>query len=101
MQTSLKAISPIDGRYHQFTSELKDFFSEYALIKYRVLVEIEWFKTVISIPEVQDRISTKPLDTKTISFLQNIIAKFNEVDAENIKTIEQKIKHDIKSIEYF
>ncbi|RPG64235.1 MAG: adenylosuccinate lyase [Flammeovirgaceae bacterium TMED290] len=93
----LKAISPIDGRYNDKTSELSNYFSEYALMKYRVLVEIEYFielsKTNI--------INLQTLSDKNKEDIQSISHKFNLDDAVKIKKIENEINHDVKAVEYF
>lgn len=93
----LTAISPIDGRYRDKTKELDAFFSEYALIKYRVRVEIEYF---ISLCEA----AVSPLERIEKSHfadLRQIYEKFNEEDAQRIKEIERTTNHDVKAVEYF
>ena len=93
----LKAISPIDGRYNDKTSELSNYFSEYALMKYRILVEIEYFielsKTNI--------INLQTLSDKNKEDIQSISHNFNLDDAVQIKKIENEINHDVKAVEYF
>jgi adenylosuccinate lyase len=91
---SLTAISPVDGRYRRQVQHLADYFSEYALMKYRVLVEIEYYlfladKKFFSIP------------AKARKGLQEIAAGFNTSDASEIKTIEKTTNHDVKAVEYF
>ncbi|WP_343153930.1 adenylosuccinate lyase [Buchnera aphidicola (Mindarus keteleerifoliae)] len=94
----LMAISPIDGRYCKQTLLLKEIFSEYAFLKFRVKVEINWLKKLSSINELKEL----PLfDKKTTEILNEIYEKFNKEDAYQIKKIEKKIKHDTKAIEYF
>ncbi|XBC44597.1 MAG: adenylosuccinate lyase [Buchnera aphidicola (Schlechtendalia peitan)] len=96
--SSLNAISPIDGRYSNRTSKLRDVFSEYAFLKYRVKVELLWLKKLLTLKEIN--ISFKKDDT--INFhLDEIINNFSDTDAQNIKKIEKTINHDVKSIEYF
>ena len=93
----LTAISPIDGRYRDKTKELDAFFSEYALIKYRVRVEIEYF---ISLCEA----AVPPLErvaTSHFTDLRRIYQNFNEEDAQQIKEIETTTNHDVKAVEYF
>lgn len=94
---SLNAISPIDGRYHEKTKNYSIYFSEHALIKYRVLVEIEYFlalsKTKIPV--------FKNFPKESISSIRNIYIKFSEKDAVDIKEIEKKTNHDVKAVEYF
>ena len=92
----LLAISPIDGRYHEDTKELAEYFSETALFKYRVLIEIEYFIFLISTLKL-----TPALTTTQIKILKSFYQKFSEKDILEIKTIEEKTKHDIKAVEYF
>ena len=94
---SLNAISPIDGRYHSKTLSYSNFFSEYALIKYRVLVEIEYF-----IALTKSEISTfKNFPKEIIPDIKKIYNEFNENDALEIKNIEKETNHDVKAVEYF
>ena len=93
----LKSISPIDGRYRNKTSGFSDYFSEYALIKYRVYIEIKYFLELCNNP-------IKNLDSlskKNKSDINNIYKNFNVEDAKKIKKIESKINHDVKAVEYF
>ncbi len=92
----LKAISPIDGRYSKKTTKLQDYFSEYALIKYRVKVEIHYLKALIKaeIPQLA------PL-SDSVEILDAIETDFSEVDAQSIKDIEKTTNHDVKAVEYF
>lgn len=92
----LKAVSPIDGRYHKKIEKLQAYFSEYALIKYRVLVEIHYLKALIELKLPQ----LKGLETK-IAALDSIIDDFSEQDAQAIKDIEKTTNHDVKAVEYF
>ena len=95
--TPLTAVSPIDGRYHSKTDKLSLYFSEYALIKYRIKVEIEYFIALsrIPLPQLTD------IDNDVIASLRNIYANFTECDAEEIKEIEKTTNHDVKAVEYF
>jgi adenylosuccinate lyase len=95
--TSLSAISPIDGRYRNTTAELANYFSEYALIKYRVFVEIEYFIALVEYPLPQLYQFDKTLSEK----LRDIYRNFSEADAESIKEIEKTTNHDVKAVEYF
>lgn len=95
--TEITAISPIDGRYRQKTKKLSEYFSEYALIKYRLLVEIEYFIALTEIPLPQ----LKKINKKTFKQLRQIYRKFTPEDAEKIKKIEKKTNHDVKAVEYF
>ena len=93
----LTAISPIDGRYRDKTDELTNYFSEYALIKYRTRVEIEYFVALCEL-------GIQPLDGISLSLahdLRNIINDFTESDAQRIKDIEKVTNHDVKAVEYF
>ncbi|HSA04754.1 MAG TPA: adenylosuccinate lyase [Tenuifilaceae bacterium] len=95
--TSLNAISPIDGRYRDKVDELQQYFSEFALIKYRVWVEVEYFIALCKIPLPQ------LASFQSINFdkLRQIVADFNESDAQRIKQIESVTNHDVKAVEYF
>src|SRR5690606_37953349 len=93
----LSAISPIDGRYHKVTAKLASYFSEYALIHFRVFVEIEYY---IALSESGIPQLTK-LDDITKNKLRDILKNFSEEDAERIKEIEKTTNHDVKAVEYF
>ncbi len=95
--TSLSAISPIDGRYRNKVANLAPFFSEEALIKYRVQVEIEYFIALCEIPLPQ----LANFDTSLFDSLRNIYIKFTTEDAQRIKDIEIVTNHDVKAVEYF
>ena len=95
--TKLNAISPIDGRYRNKISKLADFFSEEALIKYRVRVEIEYFIALCEIPLPQLANFNKNL----FDDLRKIYKNFNTEDAQKIKDIEGITNHDVKAVEYF
>lgn len=95
---SIRAISPIDGRYHSKTKSLNDYFSEYALMKYRVTVEIAWLEHLSNeadIPEV------RALTASESEFLQAITTDFDDSAAEKIKEIERRTNHDVKAVEYY
>lgn len=92
----LKAISPIDGRYQSKTVELNDFFSEFALIRYRVMVEVEYFIALCEIPLPQLEDFEGDYDD-----LRAIYEEFQTEDAEEIKEIEKTTNHDVKAVEYF
>ncbi len=92
----LNAISPIDGRYYDKTKDLSKFFSEFALIKYRVIVEIEYLKALAKL----DISGLSGLADKT-AILDMVITNFSEADAEKIKSIERITNHDVKAVEYF
>lgn len=93
----LTAISPIDGRYRGKTVALADYFSEYALIKYRVRVEIEYFICLCELPLPQ----LKDFDKSLFPVLRGIYQDFSEADAQRVKDIEKVTNHDVKAVEYF
>lgn len=95
--SSLNAISPIDGRYRNKAEALAPYFSEAALIKYRVLVEIEYFIALCEIPLPQ----LENVDTSLFDALRKIYTEFNDADATAIKDIEKVTNHDVKAVEYF
>ncbi|MBF0468405.1 MAG: adenylosuccinate lyase [Desulfamplus sp.] len=130
MESSLKAISVLDGRYEKMTAELKDIFSEYGLIRNRVYVELEWLKFIIqdlklatiesgsdtilqnsskadmALHEVEEKdIKASKVDDKGIQSvvdrLQSVLENFSESDARKIKDIEKTTNHDVKAVEYF
>ena len=94
---NLNAISPIDGRYSTITSELQDYFSEGALIKYRIKVEIEYFISLceFDLPQLMN------FNKRNFSKLRLIYSDFNLKDAHDVKLIEKKTNHDVKAVEYF
>lgn len=94
----LTAISPVDGRYGSKTASLRDFFSEYGLIKYRVLVEVRWFQALANHSEITE---VPTLDNEALTLLNNIVDEFSIADAERVKTIERTTNHDVKAVEYF
>lgn len=94
--SSLFAISPIDGRYSSKTIKLRCYFSEYAFLKFRVKIEILWLKRILSLKSLGIN-----YNSKIFKYLDNIIINFNEKDAYQIKKLEKKNNHDVKSIEYF
>jgi len=96
--TSLTALSPLDGRYGSKTAPLRDFFSEYALIKYRVIVEIEWLKALAAEPAIAE---VPAFSAAAIALLDGIADHFSVADAERVKAIEATTNHDVKAVEYF
>lgn len=94
---TLTAISPIDGRYRGKTEKLADYFSEYALIRYRVRVEIEYFISLCELPLPQ----LKGFDHNLFERLRDIYRKLDEKDAARVKEIEKTTNHDVKAVEYF
>src|ERR1051326_6576513 len=93
----LFAVTPIDGRYHSQTKELSDYFSEYALIKYRLFVEVEYFIALCELPLPQ----LKNFGEKNFDKLRKIYMEFSQKDAEKIKATEAITNHDVKAVEYF
>ena len=93
----LTAVSPIDGRYRGKTEPLAEYFSEYALIRYRVRVEIEYFIALceLPLPQLQD------FDHQLFETLRDIYRQFTPADAQRVKDIEQVTNHDVKAVEYF
>ncbi len=94
---ALQAVSPIDGRYTSKTKALSSYFSEEALIKYRIRVEIEYFIALCEIPLPQ----LQGIDSAIFSKLRNLYLNFNSKDALRIKEIESVTNHDVKAVEYF
>jgi len=95
--SSLTAISPIDGRYRRITAELDRYFSEYALMKYRVLVEVEYFIALVELPLPQ----LESVDKSSFKSLRTLYENFSEEDAKWIKDKERETNHDVKAVEYF
>lgn len=93
----LNAVSPIDGRYQQQTQELSAYFSEAALMKYRLIVEVEYFISLCELPLPQ----LKEVDHSGFEKLRNIYRTFSEKDALEIKAHEKTTNHDVKALEYF
>ena len=97
MLTHLTAVSSVDGRYGNRTAPLREYFSEFALIKYRVHVEIEYFIALCELPLPQ----LQSLDRNLFSTLRQIVGNFSISDAEKIKETEKITNHDVKAVEYF
>jgi adenylosuccinate lyase len=95
--TTLNAISPVDGRYRRVTDQLGDYFSEAALIKYRILVEVEYFISLCELPLPQ----LADFDESLFSTLRGLYENFTDKDALRIKEIEKVTNHDVKAVEYF
>ena len=96
--TELTAISPLDGRYCAKTRSLANIFSEYGLIKERVVVEVRWLQALANNTEIPE---IGPFSDDTTKFLDSIIDNFSHEDAARIKAIEQTTNHDVKAVEYF
>lgn len=95
---TIKALSPLDGRYGAITQPLGDFFSEWALLKYRTHVEIEWLIAMSLNPQFPQ---VRTFSEAEITLLRNIVANFDEQTAGRIKEIERTTNHDVKAVEYF
>jgi len=96
--TPLTALSPLDGRYHNRVAALRDTFSELALIRLRVRIEIEWLKTLAAEPSIKE---VPPFSQPTLAQLDETAGRLSEADGESVKRIEAKINHDVKAVEYF
>jgi adenylosuccinate lyase len=96
--TRLTALSPLDGRYHGKVDALRSYFSEFGLIRFRVLIEIEWLKALSAQNDITE---IPPFSAATITQLDKFNADFNEADALAIKTIESTTNHDVKAVEYW
>ena len=90
----LEEISPIDGRYYKYTESLKEYFSEYAYLKYRFNIEIDWLEEVNKIINIVDN---KKIQKQLLTIKNN----FSLTGAKKIKEIENKTNHDVKAIEYY
>ncbi len=95
--SNIFAISPLDGRYADKVKGLNETVSEFGLIKYRVMVEIEWFKFLFSKPEF----GLPTLEAKDVELLDAIVNDFNEIGALRVKEIEATTNHDVKAVEYY
>jgi adenylosuccinate lyase len=99
MQLSeLTAISPIDGRYGNKTSDLRPIFSEYGLIRHRILVEVRWLQLLAEIDTLKE---VPKLSGHAINLLNGIVENFSVEDAQRVKNIERTTNHDVKAVEYF
>ena len=96
--SALTALSPIDGRYGDKTTELRTIFSEYGLLKYRVQVEVRWLQKLANQADI---LEVPTLSEQANKHLNEIVENFNEQDAIRIKTIERTTNHDVKAVEYF
>lgn len=95
--SSLTAVSPIDGRYGSKVSELRDIFSEFGLIKFRVEVEIRWLQALAAHPQIEELAA---FSVEANQFLDDIVSNFSLEDAERVKEIERTTNHDVKAVEY-
>ena len=96
--STLTALSPLDGRYAGKVAALRNHFSEFGLIRNRVLIEIEWFKALSQENGIAE---LPPLSAETIADLDHLASNFSEAEAEQIKAIERRTNHDVKAIEYW
>ena len=96
--TSLSAISPIDGRYAVKTVALRAIFSEYGLIRYRVLAEVRWLQALAAHPGIPE---VAPLSDAARQRLESLVENFSIDDAQRVKTIEETTNHDVKAVEYY
>ncbi len=96
--STLTAISPVDGRYGGKTADLQPIFSEYGLIRHRVLVEVRWLQALAELEQIAE---VPPLSEHANNILNNIIENFSEEDAHRVKNIERTTNHDVKAVEYF
>ncbi|GAB4126609.1 MAG: adenylosuccinate lyase [Sideroxydans sp.] len=96
--SALTALSPLDGRYAGKVEALRACFSEFALIRFRLLIEIEWLKALSADENIAE---LPPFSVATIARLDQLVAQFSEADAEQIKAIERRTNHDVKAIEYW
>jgi len=97
-QSPLSALSPLDGRYHKQLEPLRAYFTESALFRYRIAVEIRWLLALAAEPAIAE---IKPFSKDTTAELERIIAAFSEEDAAQVKAIEAETNHDVKAIEYW
>ena len=96
--TTLDALSPLDGRYKTKLDTLRPYFSEFALIKHRAWVEVEWLKALSA---AKDLVEISPFSVETIQELDAAITQFSEADAAQVKAIEATTNHDVKALEYW
>lgn len=94
----LSAISPIDGRYGNQTAALQPLFSEYGLIRHRLLVEVRWLETLAAHPQIPE---LPPLSDAAKAYLADIVERFDEAAAARVKEIERTTNHDVKAVEYY
>lgn len=98
LELSLKSISPLDGRYEAAAAPLAEYFSEYALIRYRVIVELQWLQVMSERPEID---GVRPFTEEERRFLNEWLAGLGAEQAERVKEIERTTRHDVKAVEYY
>ena len=96
--TSLTAVSPVDGRYGLSTENLRPIFSEFGLIRHRVLVEVRWLQALAAHADIKE---VPALSEHAGKLLDAIVDRFSEDDAQRVKNIERTTNHDVKAVEYF
>jgi len=96
--STLLALSPLDGRYARKAAPLRDYLSEYALIRYRTLIEVRWLQHLADEPAIAE---VHPLEPPLKDFLNTIVDEFSVDDATRVKALEAKTNHDVKAVEYF
>ncbi|MBD1388531.1 adenylosuccinate lyase [Neiella sp. HB171785] len=96
--SSLTALSPVDGRYGSKAADLRPYFSEFGLIKYRVTVEVRWLQKLAATPAIAE---VPALSDDANAVLDALVANFSEANAQRIKDIERTTNHDVKAVEYF
>jgi adenylosuccinate lyase len=95
---TLRALSPTDGRYAEKVNDLRDIFSEYGLIRFRVMVEVRWIQCLADAPGIEE---IGPISSAMKDVLNRIVDDFSLDDAERVKNIEATTNHDVKAVEYF
>lgn len=96
--SALTAVSPVDGRYGEKSKQLRQYFSEFGLLKYRVLVEVRWLQKLSQTPQISE---VAEFSKQSNQLLDDIVINFDEQDAMRIKEIERTTNHDVKAVEYF
>ncbi|WP_292950342.1 lyase family protein, partial [Neptuniibacter sp. UBA847] len=96
--SALTAVSPVDGRYGSKTADLRDVFSEYGLIRFRVEVEVRWLQKLAAHAQVTE---VPALSAEANALLNSIVTDFGPEDAQAVKNIERTTNHDVKAVEYF
>ncbi|HES77067.1 MAG TPA: adenylosuccinate lyase, partial [bacterium] len=95
---TLMALSPVDGRYADKADDLRPIFSEFGLIRHRVLVEVRWLQALAAHPAISE---VPALSAHASGVLDDIVTHFNADDARRVKNIEKTTNHDVKAVEYF
>jgi adenylosuccinate lyase len=96
--SNLTAVSPVDGRYGSKTTPLRNIFSEFGLVRYRVTVEVRWLQALAAAPVISE---VPPFSEHANALLDGIVSGFSEQDAQRVKNIERTTNHDVKAVEYF